>query len=242
MLLRAHDYDIGSSSAGIWASSKICEEEPLDRTTGYKLALFVFLSTKSYIPADSNSFVSADVIVSCDIPGEYSGYQLVAEKIYLLGSNKWYQSLLRALTKEEFFSPFNHTSLTTMSNDDSLVNSIHEGDAPEQKVTPPPQITTVTSLSAKFPYLKKGEYEIWAMKMQNYIYSTDLQCWNIIQKGNSQKNITSDTEGNIIIAPPVTVEEHMQVQREEKARTMLLTALPDEHMGDFYHMIDAKQI
>nr|GEV87524.1 xylulose kinase-1 [Tanacetum cinerariifolium] len=80
-----------------------------------------------------------------------------------------------------------------MSDDDSLVNSVHEGDAPEQK-------------------------------------------------GNSQKNITSDTEGNIIIAPPVTVEEHMQVQREEKARTMLLTTLPDDHMGDFYHMIDAKQI
>nr|GFA12434.1 xylulose kinase-1 [Tanacetum cinerariifolium] len=72
--------------------------------------------------------------------------------------------------------------------------------------------------------------------------NTDLQCWNIVQKGNSQKNITSDTEGNIIIAPPVTVEEHMQVQREEKVRTMLLTALPDEHIGDFYHMIDAKQI
>nr|GEY73278.1 ribonuclease H-like domain-containing protein [Tanacetum cinerariifolium] len=93
-----------------------------------------------------------------------------------------------------------------MSDDDSLVNSVHEEDAPEQKVTPPPQITTVTSLSTKFPYLKK------------------------------------DTEGNIIIAPHVTIEEHMQVQREEKARTMLLTALPDEHMGDFYHMIDAKQI
>nr|GEY16835.1 ribonuclease H-like domain-containing protein [Tanacetum cinerariifolium] len=60
--------------------------------------------------------------------------------------------------------------------------------------------------------------------------------------GNSQKNITSDTKGNIIITPPVTVEEHIQVQREEKARTILLTALPDEHMGDFYHMIDAKQI
>nr|GFA44339.1 ribonuclease H-like domain-containing protein [Tanacetum cinerariifolium] len=68
------------------------------------------------------------------------------------------------------------------------------GDTPEQKVTPPPQITTVTSLSAKFPYLKKGEYDIWAMKMQNYISSTDLQCWNIVQKGNSQKNITSDTK------------------------------------------------
>nr|GFD34643.1 ribonuclease H-like domain-containing protein [Tanacetum cinerariifolium] len=33
----------------------------------------------------------------------------------------------------------------------------------------------------------------------------------------------------------------MQVQREEKARTMLVTALLDEHMGYFYHMIDAKQ-
>nr|GEW88431.1 ribonuclease H-like domain, reverse transcriptase, RNA-dependent DNA polymerase [Tanacetum cinerariifolium] len=51
-----------------------------------------------------------------------------------------------------------------------------DGDAPEQKVTPPPQITTVTSLSAKFPYLKKGEYDIWVVKMQNYISSTDLQC------------------------------------------------------------------
>nr|GEY48370.1 retrotransposon protein, putative, unclassified [Tanacetum cinerariifolium] len=127
-----------------------------------------------------------------------------------------------------------------MSDTDSLVNSVHEGDTPKQKVTPPPQITTVTSLSAKFPYLKKGKYDIWAM--QNYISSTDLQCWNIFQKGNNQKNITSGTEGNIIISPPVTVKEHMQVQREEKARTMLLTALPDEHMGDFYHMIDAKQI
>nr|GEV03545.1 protein kinase-like domain, phloem protein 2-like protein [Tanacetum cinerariifolium] len=71
---------------------------------------------------------------------------------------------------------------------------VDKGDAPEQKVTHFPQITTVTSLSAKFPYLKKGEYDIWAMKMQNYISSTDLQCLNIVQKRNSQKNITSDTE------------------------------------------------
>nr|GEY43771.1 xylulose kinase-1 [Tanacetum cinerariifolium] len=84
--------------------------------------------------------------------------------------------------------------------------------------------------------------DIWAMKMQNYISSTDLQYWNIVQKGNSQKNTSLDTEGNIIITPHVTIEEHMQVQREEKTRTMLLTAMPDEHMGDFYHMIDAKQI
>nr|GEV09781.1 hypothetical protein [Tanacetum cinerariifolium] len=84
-----------------------------------------------------------------------------------------------------------------------------------------PEITTITNISAKSPYLKKGEYDIWAMKMQNFISSSDLLCWNIVLKGN---------------------KEHQQVQREEKDRTILLSALSDEHMGDFYHMIDARDI
>nr|GFB86559.1 xylulose kinase-1 [Tanacetum cinerariifolium] len=54
--------------------------------------------------------------------------------------------------------------------------------------------------------------------------------------------MTTDNDGNLKIPSPVTGEEHQQVQREEKARTILLFALPDEHMGDFYHMIDARDI
>nr|GFB48897.1 ribonuclease H-like domain-containing protein [Tanacetum cinerariifolium] len=81
-----------------------------------------------------------------------------------------------------------------------------------------------------------------AMKMQNFISSSDLLCWNIILKGNSAKSMTTDNDGNLKILPPVTVKEHEQVQREEKARKILLSALPDEHMGDFYHMIDARDI
>nr|GEW91525.1 putative ribonuclease H-like domain-containing protein [Tanacetum cinerariifolium] len=94
-----------------------------------------------------------------------------------------------------------------------------------------PQITTVINISAKFPYLKKGEYDIWAMKMQNFISSSNLLCWNIILKGNSAKSMTTDKDGNLKIHPSVTAEEHQQVQREEKAGTILLSALPDEHMG-----------
>nr|GEZ99464.1 xylulose kinase-1 [Tanacetum cinerariifolium] len=88
--------------------------------------------------------------------------------------------------------------------------SDHEDETITAENAPPkniPQITIVTNISAKFPYLKKGEYDIWAMKMQNFIF-----------------------------------KEHQQVQKEEKARTILLSALPDEHMGDFYHMIDARDI
>ncbi|GKC64212.1 ribonuclease H-like domain-containing protein, partial [Tanacetum coccineum] len=105
-----------------------------------------------------------------------------------------------------------------------------------------PQITTVTNTNAKFPYLKKGEYDIWAMKMQNFITNSDLPCWNIVLNGNSRKKTTKDSNGNIIICPPVSAEEHLAVQRETKARTTLLTALPDDHMGDFYHLDDAKEI
>nr|GEV94930.1 ribonuclease H-like domain-containing protein [Tanacetum cinerariifolium] len=69
-----------------------------------------------------------------------------------------------------------------------------------------------------------------------------LLCWNIILNGNKAKSMTIDNDGNLKIRPPVTAEEHQQVQREEKARTILLSALPDEHMGDFYHMIDDRDI
>nr|GFA74552.1 ribonuclease H-like domain-containing protein [Tanacetum cinerariifolium] len=62
------------------------------------------------------------------------------------------------------------------------------------------------------------------------------------QIGNSAKSMTMDKDGNLKIRHPVAVEEHQQIQREEKARKILLSALPDEHMGDFYHMIDAKDI
>nr|GEW25208.1 ribonuclease H-like domain-containing protein [Tanacetum cinerariifolium] len=78
--------------------------------------------------------------------------------------------------------------------------------------------------------------------MQNFISSFDLLCWNIVLKGNSAKSMTTDKDGNLKIRPPVTAKEHQQVQREEKARTILLFALLDEHMGDFYHMIDARDI
>nr|GEW79964.1 putative ribonuclease H-like domain-containing protein [Tanacetum cinerariifolium] len=78
--------------------------------------------------------------------------------------------------------------------------------------------------------------------MQNFISSSDLLCWNIVLNGNSAKSMTTDKDGNLKIRPPVTAEEHQHVQREEKARTILLSTLPDEHMGDFYHMIDARDI
>ncbi|GKC15475.1 hypothetical protein Tco_1012257 [Tanacetum coccineum] len=102
--------------------------------------------------------------------------------------------------------------------------------------------TTVSSSNAKFPYLKKDEYETWAMKMEYWIMNSDHNLWNIVLHGNSRKWTGRDPRGNIMILPPVTMEEQIAVQRETKARTILLQSLPEDHMADFHHLDDAKDI
>ncbi|GKA49182.1 putative ribonuclease H-like domain-containing protein, partial [Tanacetum coccineum] len=98
------------------------------------------------------------------------------------------------------------------------------------------------SSNAKFPYLKKDEYETWAMKMEYWIMNSDHNLWNIVLHGNSRKRTGRDPRGNIMILPPVTMEEQIAVQRETKARTILLQSLPEDHMADFHHLDDAKDI
>lgn len=64
----------------------------------------------------------------------------------------------------------------------------------------------------------------------------------MILTGCRAKKTSVDSEGNITILDPVSAEEIIAVQREHKARTILLQAIPDDHMGDFHSMTDPKQI
>ncbi|GJW63269.1 hypothetical protein Tco_0115153 [Tanacetum coccineum] len=79
------------------------------------------------------------------------------------------------------------------------------------------QTATISANNAKFPYLEKEKYEIWAMKMEYWIQNADHNLWRIVQQGNSPK-------------------------RENKVRTLLLQALPEDHMPDFHHYDDARDI
>ncbi|GJZ88618.1 ribonuclease H-like domain-containing protein [Tanacetum coccineum] len=66
---------------------------------------------------------------------------------------------------------------------------------------PPPPSQTPTQQtphnvsSIKLPILKKGEYDIWAMKMEYYLTHTDYPIWEVIQTGNGPVSITTDTQG-----------------------------------------------
>ncbi|GJU74760.1 ribonuclease H-like domain-containing protein [Tanacetum coccineum] len=74
------------------------------------------------------------------------------------------------------------------------------------------------------------------------IMNSDHNLWNIVLNGNSKKRTGRDPKGNIMILPPISVEEQIVVQREIKARTILLQSLPGDHMADFYHLDDARDI
>ncbi|GJR21625.1 hypothetical protein Tco_0970152 [Tanacetum coccineum] len=92
------------------------------------------------------------------------------------------------------------------------------------------------------PILKKGEYDIWAMKMEHYLAHTDYPIWEVIQNGNGPVSITTDTQGQIKVLPPRTAEEIVARERERKARTTLLMALPEDHLAKFHKMTDAKEM
>ncbi|GKA14318.1 ribonuclease H-like domain-containing protein [Tanacetum coccineum] len=113
---------------------------------------------------------------------------------------------------------------------------------------PPPQTQTPTQQAPhtvstiKLPILKKGEYDIWAMKMEHYLAHTDYPIWEVIQRGNGPVSVLTDTNGVIKVLPPKTAEEILARERERKARTTLLMALPEDHLAKFHKMTDAKEM
>ncbi|GJY73480.1 ribonuclease H-like domain-containing protein [Tanacetum coccineum] len=89
---------------------------------------------------------------------------------------------------------------------------------------------------------KKEEYDIWAMEMEHYLEYIDNDVWKVIQNGNSKKRISTGKDGIVRILSPVTVVEIQVLEKERKAKNILLMAIPKEHMRRFHGMDDAKEI
>ncbi|GJS38918.1 ribonuclease H-like domain-containing protein [Tanacetum coccineum] len=71
---------------------------------------------------------------------------------------------------------------------------------------------------------------------------TDYPIWEVIQRGNGPVSVSTDTNGVIKVLPPKTAEEILARERERKARTTLLMALPEDHLAKFHKMTDAKEM
>nr|GEV53870.1 ribonuclease H-like domain-containing protein [Tanacetum cinerariifolium] len=115
------------------------------------------------------------------------------------------------------------------------------------EIPPPPSQTPTqqaphTVSTIKLLILKKGEYDIWSMKMEHYLGHTDYPIWEVIQKGNGHVQVLTDTNGQINFLPPKTAEEILARKRERKARTTLLMAIPEDHLAKIHKMTDAKEM
>ncbi|GJZ74252.1 retrovirus-related pol polyprotein from transposon TNT 1-94 [Tanacetum coccineum] len=95
--------------------------------------------------------------------------------------------------------------------------------------------------ASKVPMLKPGEYELWRMRMEQYIQMIDYSLWEVIENGNAPP-ITKVVEGVETTIAPATAEEKAQRRLELKARSTLLLGIPNEHQLKFNSIKDAKSL
>ncbi|GKB23260.1 hypothetical protein Tco_0862661 [Tanacetum coccineum] len=92
-----------------------------------------------------------------------------------------------------------------------------------------------------------GEYDMWRLRIEQYFQVQDYSLWDVIENGNSFKpaaQTTTNANGTStsLIPGPVTTEEKAQKKNDVKERSMLLMALPNEHLMTFNQYKDAKTL
>nr|GEW94985.1 hypothetical protein [Tanacetum cinerariifolium] len=98
--------------------------------------------------------------------------------------------------------------------------------------------TTTTTLTAKFPILKPGEYDIWLMRIEQYFFITDYSLWEVIKNGKKVLKRAVRTVKHIY--EPTSAEEKLDRKNEMKARGTLIMALPNKDQLKFHSYKDAK--
>ncbi|GJV30794.1 hypothetical protein Tco_1391194 [Tanacetum coccineum] len=101
--------------------------------------------------------------------------------------------------------------------------------------------TTQTVSALKLPVLKTRDYDLWSMRMEQYITYTNYGLWEVIVNGDAPAiaSAGAGTEGPI---PPKTANQKLARKNELKAKSTLLLAIPDEHLLKFYGIKDAETL
>ncbi|GJU80812.1 hypothetical protein Tco_1283177 [Tanacetum coccineum] len=75
--------------------------------------------------------------------------------------------------------------------------------------------TTSTNLTAKLPILKPRDYDLWLIRIEQYILMTDYSLWEVIKNGNKVlKRIVGEIEQEY---EPTSAEEKQDRRNEMKA-------------------------
>ena len=102
----------------------------------------------------------------------------------------------------------------------------------------PTPASSVTAL--RIPMIKKGEYDLWCIKIKQYIAITDHVLWEIITIGN-QSTTEPATASCQPTGPKTSITANAR-RNNEKALNILLSAIPDRHFLSFHDAKDAKTL
>ncbi|GJW63324.1 ribonuclease H-like domain-containing protein [Tanacetum coccineum] len=93
----------------------------------------------------------------------------------------------------------------------------------------------------------KGEYDMWRLRIELYFQVQDYALWDVIENRNSFKLVAQTTTNfdgtsTSLIPGLVTTKEKAQKKNDVKSRSMLLMALPNEHLMTFNQYKDVKTL
>ncbi|GKF99591.1 hypothetical protein Tco_0301282 [Tanacetum coccineum] len=94
----------------------------------------------------------------------------------------------------------------------------------------------------KIPIIRKGEYDIWSMRMRQYIYHTNHNLWDVIVNGDLEKEPTPRTGETFAPPAPKTPKQLATRRNQERVKSILLLAIPDEYLLKFHNVVDAKSL
>ncbi|GJV76616.1 hypothetical protein Tco_1508200, partial [Tanacetum coccineum] len=96
----------------------------------------------------------------------------------------------------------------------------------------------------KIPIIRKGEYDIWSMRMRQYICHTDHNLWDVIVNGDLEEEPapTGDQSGPSAPPAPKTAKQLAARRNQERVKSILLLAIPDEYLLKFHNVADAKSL
>ncbi|GJU00930.1 putative ribonuclease H-like domain-containing protein [Tanacetum coccineum] len=104
-----------------------------------------------------------------------------------------------------------------------------------ENYTPASSVTTL-----RISIIKKGEYDLWCMKMRQYIAITDHIICDIITNGDQATTEPASSSGQP--SAPKTLIVVNARRNNEKALNILLSAIPDRHLLSFHDAQDARSL
>nr|GFD31152.1 ribonuclease H-like domain-containing protein [Tanacetum cinerariifolium] len=107
-----------------------------------------------------------------------------------------------------------------------------------KKMEAQPEITQNIS-SLKLSMLKTGDYDLWSMKMEQYLTHTNCSLWEVIINGDS---LVPKPPAVGTVVPPKTKAHKLAKKNELKAKSTLLLDIPDEHLLKFHSIKDANSL